>query len=336
MNKKLLLRFSMLAMVAFPAFLFADSGSALTSDQDETNQANRSNPKVSRDEDDEPPPPVGMKLIQPNFSLPGLKPTNTVPTLQMILTSAVLTNSDVADTSLGSSAATSTVFYNGATLSALPKLSEDGNTRLAANINGGFIRYDGEEVNDYDILNANFGIFRQLDDNTTGELGWRYGQFYVNDKIPTNQNLQEQGVRLALNRIDWLPYDFFFQTNYEIQANFSDPVDRSRISHYLSAGLGYYFTNQLQAAVFYRLRHDDFLYRSINDSATRHEFQGQLSYQFNKYINLAGTVSYLFGDTIDLLRNPVNTDGSFNTASTNDLANLSFGLRLNANVPILE
>jgi hypothetical protein len=277
------------------------------------------------------PEPAGMRLVTPNLALHGLQPVNATPTAMWLLnlqfTSAVLTNSDVPDASIGGSATTGTVFVNGASLSAMPKLGET--TRLSASINGGFIRRDGDAVNDYDTLNANLGVFQQLGANMSGELGWRYAQYYVADGPPP-QDLQEQGVRLALNRVDRLPLDFFLSSNYEFQANFSDPVDRSRISNYFTGGLGYDFTNDLQGTVFYGLKHDDYTHRTINDTATRHEFQAQLSYQATKFINLAGTVSYLFGESIDLLRNPMLV------GSVNDLNDVSFGFRIRANLPLLD
>jgi hypothetical protein len=287
------------------------------------------------DDEDTVPEPEGMRLITPNnLSLQGSQPVNTTPAaewqLKLGLTSAVRTNSDVADTALGSSAATDTFFYNGATLSAMPKLGET--TRLSANINGGFIRYDGDAVNDYDTLNANLGVFQQLGANMSGDLGWRYAQYYVaaDPLIQNPRDLQEQGVRLALRRTDRLPSDFFLNSTYEFQANFSDPVDRSRISNYFTAGLGYYFPNNFKGTVSYGLKHDDYTRRTINDNATRHELQAQVSYQATKYINLAGTVSYLFGESIDLLRNPSSDDAA------NDLSNLSFGFRIGVNLPLLD
>ncbi len=60
MNNKLLLLFSMLVMLAYPGFLFADSEKLFQSDQDSANQMNRSNSKAAPDEDDEPPAPIGM------------------------------------------------------------------------------------------------------------------------------------------------------------------------------------------------------------------------------------------------------------------------------------
>jgi len=318
-------RYTLLMILAFaglPRFADADTCNSAAPE--------RSNLNLGRES---PPNPCGMKLLQPGFSLPGWKPTNSMPTAQLQLTSAVMTNSDIADTTVGSSVAASTVFYNGGTLRMMPKLTED--TRISANINGGFIRYDGDETNDYDMLNANLGLFRQLGERMAAELGWRYAQFYLNEKISSNQNVQEQGARFALNRTDPLPYRLFLLSNYEIQANFSDPVDRSRISQFATAGLGYNLTNRLQATVFYRLRHDDYTERTVNDISTRHEFQGQLSYQANKYLNLAGTVSYLFGDTVDLLRDPLLASG-VNPESSNELNNLSFGLRINVSAPLLE
>lgn len=326
-----------LMLYSFSAILFAEPETRLKP------IAPKSIPLTDNEQDDgreTVPEPAGMRLLTPNFPLHGLQAVQTTATAQLQLTSAVLTNSDLSDTSIGSSATTSTVFFNGASLSAMPKLGET--TRLSANINGGFIRYDGEEVNDYDTLIAKLGVFQQLGDNMSGELGWRYGQYYVaehmNDPSMRNpQDLQEQGVRLALHRTDRLPLDVFVSSNYEFQANFSDPVDRSRIANYFSGGLGYDFTNKFQGTVFYRLKHDDYTRRTINDGATRHEFQAQLSYQASKYINLAGTVSYLFGESIDLLRNPTLVDGTtFNTDDANELNNVSFGFRIRANVPLLD
>ncbi len=272
-----------------------------------------------------------MRLVTPKLDIPGIKPANAMKTAQLQLTSAVFTNSSFADTNLSSSSATNTIFFNGASLNLMPRLTDS--TWLSANVNGGFVRFDDFEVNDYDTINAHLGIFQQLSRNMWGELGWRYGQYYVQGdsiKISDPKDLQEQGVRLAVNRIDTLPLGFSWVNNYEIQANFSKPVDRSRISHFFASGFVYPLPYNFQAGLFYRLKHDDFFERSTNDSATRHEVQAQLAYQFNRYFNVMGTVSYLFGNTIDLLRNP----GS--TMSENNMGGISFGVRLRATVPLLD
>lgn len=278
-------------------------------------------------EDAIPPSPSDMKLAEPRVALKGFKPSPTpsrgTPTAQLQLTSSLMANSDLADTAAGTSANTSTVYFNAATLRAAPKLGQ--HTRLSASITGAFVRFDDSDDSDYDLLNANLGVLQRLGDKMSGELGWRYSQFYP---LGSLTDLQEQGVRLALTRHDPLPFDLFLTSGYEFQANFAGPSDRSRLSHFLSAGLGYNIMPKLQGLLSYRMKHDDFTHRSTNDSGTRHEFRAQLSYELWRNIYVAGSVAYLFGDTVDILR-PAQT-------SERDLDNLSFGVQVQANIPFLN
>ncbi len=328
-------------VLAFLSFSFTSFAEQINQSNSLITLAATEKEKNTEEEENEfrPDDPIDMKALPPpNFSLQELEPAENSQIANLQLTSMVLNNSDLADTSSGSSEDTSTIFYNGASLSLMPKLRDT--TRLAANVDGSFIRYDGDAVNDYNTLSAKLGLFQQLGSNTSAELGWLYRQYYVSSSsglLSQNpKDLQEQGVRMALKRTDTLPLDFFWDNNYEFQANFSDPVDRSRLSHYFTTGLGYKVTNKLQGAVFYRLKHDDFTHRSFNENSTRHEFQAQLSYQLVKYINIAGTVSYLFGDTIDLLRDPILSNGVANSNSHYNLNNIALGLRIRANIPLLD
>ncbi len=160
----------------------------------------------------------------------------------------------------------------------------------------------------------------------SGELGWSYRQVFGRGSFV---DLEDHGPRLSLRRWDRLPGRLFLNSGYDLLAYFSGPSDRSRISNTLRLGLGYDFTPKLQGSLIYRLMHNEFTREDIDD--TRHEAGVQANYRLWRNVYLGASVSYIFGDAVSLLS---KNSEDFN--STRDLDNLSLGVTLSVNIPLLR
>lgn len=214
-----------------------------------------------------------------------------------------------------------TLFFNGATLRASPKLGT--HTRLAADLGGAIARYDGDTG--YNLLNSSLGIRQELSDNMSGEIGWTFRQIYG---LGPFNNLTDHGARLGIKRSDRLFTDAFLNSSYEIQAYFSDPTDRSRIAHFFRLGLSYGFTPKLHGLLSYRLIHNEFTHNDLDD--TRHETGVRVNYQIWRNVAVGASVSYLAGDAVSLL---TSNPAEFN--QPRDLNHVTFGVELGINIPLL-
>lgn len=239
-------------------------------------------------EDEEAPTsPKSMKLSEPKFSLGVFRTTDQKPRLQLELNSAILSDSALTAASADAKISGDTLFFNGATLRASPKLGT--HTRLAADLGGAIARYDGDTG--YNLLNSSLGIRQELTDTMSGEIGWTFRQIYG---LGPFNNLTDHGARLGIKRSDRLFTDAFLNSSYEIQAYFSDPTDHSRIAHFLRLGLSYGFTPKLHGLLNYRLIHNEFTHNDLDD--TRHETGLRVNYQIWRNVAVGASVSYLAGD----------------------------------------
>ncbi len=154
------------------------------------------------EEDSEPPPlPRGMTLAMPKLTLAAVQRVQspTPPLAQVQVASSIMSNSDIGDVG-GNPGTTDTLFVNSATLRLMPKFAAQ--TYLAADLGGAFVRYADDSGNDYNVLNANVGLWQGLGERMAGELGWRFSRFYA---LGSLTDLEEQGVRVAVRRVDPLP-----------------------------------------------------------------------------------------------------------------------------------
>ncbi len=281
------------------------------------------------DEDEEaeetpPETPPDMLLTQSKFNLNPLRTTSSAqkPALELQLTSAVVSDSALADGETDAQSISNTLFYNGATLRVTQLLGSG--RRLAADIGGSLARFDGEAG--FNLLNANLGVLQTLSENMVGELGWSYRQVFG---LGSFVDLEDHGPRFSLRRFDRLPGRLSLNSSYELLAYFSGPSDRSRVSNSIRLGLGYDFTEKLHGSLNYRLMHNEFTREDLDD--TRHEAEVQARYQLWRNVYLGASVSYLFGDAVSLLS---KNSEDFN--STRDLDNLSLGITLSVNIPLLR
>lgn len=262
----------------------------------------------------EPPPlPNDLDIDESGGKFP-LGIIRPLPILELQLNSSIFSNSYVGEPSISED----TIFLNSAVLRASPEIGQ--NTRLAASVKGGFARFafgDG-----YDSLATNLGILQELGDNMSLGLGWGYRQIYG---INSTEDLTEHSVRFNWSRLDQLDRKLFLKSDYEFRANFAIGSEVDRVTNSIGIGLNYSFTPELQGLVGYRLIYNDYTRDDL--LTTAHQLGGQLTYYFDKNIFIGSSISYLFGETANLL------DSS--NPQERDLNNLSLGFHVGFNVPFL-
>lgn len=245
--------------------------------------------------------------------LPQAQASRPESDVQLLLRSAIITNSDIA----AASPTEDTAFVNSATLLATPALGSS--TDLIARAGGSFVRFAASDG--YNLLDLGLGVRQRLGRRTFGELGWGYQQIYG---LGSNDDSSENDVRLAVSRVDELNSRLFLNSGYELIASFNQDEDRSRISNRLRLGLSYDLTANLQGLLNYRFIYDDFTRRDRLDS--RHQLSAGLIYRFNRNVFLGGSVSYLFGESLDLL----------NDNNSRDFDGVSVGINFGLNLPLFE
>lgn len=276
-------------------------------------QLQTQNIEIDRRLDDPPYPfPDDLEIDESGGQLP-LAVIRAVPVLQLQLESAVLTNSDVSATSILEDSA----FINSIALQAAPALGSD--TRLTAGVGTDLIRF--ASGNGYNQVATTLGILQELGDNMALRILGGYRQTYGVGRQFKN-DLTEYSARLGLSRIDQLEQGLSLYSSNDLQVSFAEAESQSRITNSLRLGLGYNFTPELQAALGYRFIYED--YTESSRITASHQVSAQTSYQFNRDLSLALAVSYLFGDSFDLLR-----------TEERDLNNISVGLYLRYNIPLL-
>ena len=268
----------------------------------------------SEDKDFVPPlPPLEKFKIDKSGGEFPIGVIRRIAPLELQIGSSIFTNSNIG----AASTTQDTSYVNGITLQGKPALGPS--TRLASSIGGGFVRFDGGDG--YDSLVTNLGVLQELDTNMSLGLGWRYRQLYAQG----NQlnDLSEHSVVLSWNRDDQLDRNLFLLSGYQFQANFAVNDEQSRITNSLRLSLGYSFTPELIGLVGYRFHYDSFTAQtSPSFSGARNQLGTQIVYQINSELFIAASVSYLFGDSYDLLR-----------LQRRALNNVSVGFHVGLNIP---
>ena len=278
-------------------------------------QAQENDSSNNSDEADENPPelPADLDIDESGGRYP-IGVIRPMPVLELQLNSSIFTNTRI-DTSTAITESTS--FLNSVALHASPELG--ASTRLTADVSGSLVNFtSGDE---YVTLNTDLGILEELGDRMSLGLGWGYRRLETDDHI---EDLSEHSVRLNWNRIDQLERRLFLNSGYGFRASFAQDPEQSRATNNVGLGLNYSFTPELQGVLGYRLINDIFFDNENADATVKHQLGAQLSYQINRDLFVGGSISYLFGESIDLLR----------PGSLEDLNNLSFGLHLGLNVPL--
>lgn len=233
------------------------------------------------------------------------------PNAQLLLRSSAFSSSNVAGSTL--SPASDAVFVNQATLLLTPELGP--NTRLIATAHGGLTRFATEGENNYNAFGVSVGVQQRLTPKTYGQIDWLNNQLF--DANDGSRELTDNSARLIIGRQDQLDNRLRLDTAYELQARFTNPSDRSRISNTLGTRLRYDFSPDWQATLGYRFSMDDYTQNGRFDTA--HQLQVSTTYVPSKNTFVSGYASYRFGHSSDATVQPEN---------------LSFGIGVGINIPL--
>lgn len=176
----------------------------------------------------------------------------------------------------------------GLTLLVAPKLGKK--TSLVTAIDGRIVRYlDHSDVN-YNQLRFQAGIRQQLTPRMSGEIGW-YNQKLFSAKVG-DRFLNENAVRLALQREDRISARLSLSSMYELRLGFADPDSRSRLINSLSTDLTYHIQPHLRLGLGYQFALANFTQRDRDDNY--HLILGSLTYETSprSQFNLQTGVSF--------------------------------------------
>lgn len=290
--------------------------------QEQNLSDDRQEPSSPNDNDELPLPIPGDLEIdgEGQFPLGVIRP---IPVLELSVNSSVFTNTTFNTTTITDS----TVFQNGVALRGSPELGPD--TRLTAGIGGGTAVFTTGDS--FISLKADLGILQELGDRMSLGFGWDYRQVYAEDFGGFDDNISENSVQLSWNRIDQLERRLFLNSRYILRGSFAQEELQSRFSSIAGIGLSFSFTPRLQGLLDYQLTYNNFFDNPENPDPLSHLLGAQLNYQINRNFLIGGSVSYAFGEAIDLL-NPGKPN---NPTDPETLNNLSFGLYLQYNLPLL-
>jgi hypothetical protein len=232
------------------------------------------------------------------------------PDVQLLLRSGIFSSSNIS--ALETFQPSDTVFSNTGLLLATPKLGST--TRLIASAGGGAIRFATEGDFNYNILNFNVGIQQRLTSQMYAQLGWVNEQLYRDGS--GQRLLLDNAVDFTIGRQDQLGKQLRLDSFYNLRASFTNPTDQSRVANTLGARLRYDLTPSFQGALDYRLTFKNFT--DVDRFDTEHQLSATATYSLNPNLFIAGSVSYLFGNSSN---------------SAIDVNNLSIGLVVGMNIP---
>lgn len=185
------------------------------------------------------------------------------------------------------------LFSTDLTFAIAPKLG--AKTSLITAIDGGLVRYTEHERANYNKLRVRAALRQKLAPQMFGEIGWN--NQYLFDAKTGDRFLNENALRLALQRQDKITNNLWLNSIYEFRLGFADPDSRSRVINSLSAALTYYISPRLQLDLEYLLALSNFTQRDRDD--TYHLILGSVTYAISRgsQISLQGGVS--FGNSSD-------------------------------------
>ncbi|MEB3295471.1 MAG: outer membrane beta-barrel protein [Synechococcales bacterium] len=234
------------------------------------------------------------------------------PTVQLLLRSSAYTSSNI--TALRDFSPSDTVFVNSAMLLATPKLGES--TRLIASASGGLTKFASLGDSNYNHVGFNVAIQQRITEGTYAQLGWLQESLYRAEG--GDRLLRDNSLQIILGRQDQIAKKLRLDTTYDLRASFTDRDDQSRLTHSLGTRLRYDVSPQLQTALEYRLNLKD--YTRVDRFDTEHQVSALATYSITPNLFVMGNVSYIFGRSSNPDNNPNN---------------LSIGISLGANIPLL-
>ena len=157
-------------------------------------------------------------------------------------------------------------------------------------VDGKLIRYIDHTNANYNLLRLRAGLRHQLTPEMYGEFGWNNLKLF--SAKTGDRFLDENALRLAVQRQDKITNKLWLNSLYEFQLGFADPDSRSRVINALSTDLVYYVEPRLQLGLGYQFALSDFTRRDRTDNF--HLIQGGLTYvtSSDSQINLQGGVSF--------------------------------------------
>ena len=192
-----------------------------------------------------------------------------------------------------------TGLYSGATLLATPKIGPE--TRLVTFAGGGILLFRQIAFSDFSFLNAGVGVRHKLAEGTYGQVGFVHerlykttgGRFVVSNLLQLGVDWERQlSPRMQLN------------TAYELRGSLTEQstnFDTSRIANSLAVGLRYEITPQLESALGYQLVVNSFTSSSFG-TVVEQQLGASVTYRFSSTAFATGSLSYLFGTTVDSFR----------------------------------
>lgn len=164
-------------------------------------------------------------------------------------------------------------------------------TYLNGSIDGNLIRYLNQSQYDYNQVRFNLSIYQQLSRRMYGEISWRNQQlFFANnsdrpDSFKAGDRFfSENSLQLSLRRRDPLTPKLTLDSFYELNVDFADPQNRSRIINSFWVSLNYFWQKPLQVGINYQVNFSDFTQRDREDQF--HRLFGHLNYRISDTSNL--------------------------------------------------
>lgn len=149
----------------------------------------------------------------------------------------------------------------GVSLSAFPALGD--RTYLISSASADLVRYTDETNLDYNDFSFDLGVYHAFTRRAYLELGWNNDQFF--DRATGDRFLNEHSFYVSVGRRDRLSPQLRLDTEYELEYNLSDPVNRNRAINEFRASLEYQITPTLETDLSYRLNLIDFTKQDRND-----------------------------------------------------------------------
>ena len=206
-----------------------------------------------------------------------------------------------------------TTLQTGLTFRAVPRLGR--RTFLVGTAGGSLLNYADHGEFDYRQLDLSLGVYHWLNRRTYVDVGWRNQQFFAEDG--GDRFLNDHQARLSVGRADQLTPNLSLDSTYHLQASWSDPTERSRLTNRFSLGLSHPISSTVDASVSYQLALIDFTQQDRYDSY--HQFLAQLQFGFSE----EGTITVFGGGRL-----------GDSTHSLIDFDSTLFGLSLVMNVSL--
>ncbi len=205
------------------------------------------------------------------------------------------------------------IFQIGASLSAFPALGS--RTYLLSSVGGNLVRYTNETELDYNDISFDLGVYHAFTRRAYLELGWNNDQFF--DRGSGDRFLNDHSFYVTVGRRDRLSPRLRLDSEYELEYNLSDPVNRNRAINQISTSLNYQVSQRLETELSYRFTLVDFTKQDRNDSY--HQLIAELSYDLSPESRLSLFGGGRLGDSSESFLN-------FNSALV--------GISISVNLPL--